>query len=32
MRKSKRDEYFDEHGNYRGPLAGQKDDDSKWIN
>jgi len=32
MRKSKRDEYFDEHGNYRGPSLDKKDDDSKWIN
>jgi membrane associated rhomboid family serine protease len=32
MRKSKRDEYFDENGNYRGPSLDKKDDDSKWIN
>ena len=32
MRKSKREEYFDEHGNYRGPSLDKKDDDSKWIN
>jgi membrane associated rhomboid family serine protease len=32
MRKSKREEYFDEHGNYRGPTIDKKDDDSKWIN
>ncbi len=32
MRKNKHDEYFDEHGNYRGPSLDKKDDDSKWIN
>jgi membrane associated rhomboid family serine protease len=32
MRKNKSDEYFDEHGNYRGPSLDKKDDDSKWIN
>ncbi len=32
MRKSKREEYFDENGNYRGPSLDKKDDDSKWIN
>jgi membrane associated rhomboid family serine protease len=32
MRKNKREEYFDEHGNYRGPSLDKKDDDSKWIN
>jgi membrane associated rhomboid family serine protease len=32
MRKNKREEYFDEHGNYRGPSVNKKDDDSKWIN
>jgi membrane associated rhomboid family serine protease len=31
MRKNKSDEYFDEHGNYRGPSLNKKDDDSKWI-
>ena len=28
MRKNKREEYFDEHGNYRGPSTDKKDDDS----
>jgi membrane associated rhomboid family serine protease len=32
MRKNKSDEYFDEHGNYRGPSLDKRDDDSKWIN
>jgi hypothetical protein len=32
MRKSKHEEYFDEHGNYRGPSLDKKDDDSGWIN
>ena len=32
MRSSKREDYFDEHGNYRGPTVDKKDDDSKWIN
>jgi membrane associated rhomboid family serine protease len=32
MRSSKREDYFDEHGNYRGPSVDKKDDDSKWIN
>ena len=29
MRSSKREDYFDEHGNYRGPSVDKKDDDSK---
>jgi len=32
MRKSNRKEYFDEHGNYRGPSVDKKDDDSGWVN
>jgi len=32
MRKNKREEYFDEHGNYRGPSTDKKDDDSGWVN
>jgi hypothetical protein len=32
MRKSDRKEYFDEHGNYRGPRIDKNDDDSGWIN
>ena len=32
MRKSKREDYFDEHGNYRGPSVDKKDDDSGWVN
>lgn len=32
MRKSKREEYFDEHGNYRGSSLDKKDDDSGWVN
>ncbi len=32
MRNSNRKEYFDEHGNYRGPSADKKDDDSGWVN
>jgi membrane associated rhomboid family serine protease len=32
MRKNKREDYFDEHGNYRGPSIDKKDDDSGWIN
>jgi len=34
MRKTKstHEEYFDEHGNYRGPSLDKKDDDSGWVN
>jgi membrane associated rhomboid family serine protease len=32
MRKSKRTDYFDERGKYRGPTLDKKNDDSKWIN
>jgi len=34
MRKTnpKHEEYFDEHGNYRGPNIDKKDDDSGWVN
>jgi membrane associated rhomboid family serine protease len=32
MRKTKREDYFDEHGNYHGPSLDKKDDDSGWIN
>jgi membrane associated rhomboid family serine protease len=32
MRKHKREEYFDEHGNYRGSSLDKKDDDSGWVN
>jgi membrane associated rhomboid family serine protease len=32
MRKTDRKEYFDEHGNYRGPSIDKKDDDSGWVN
>ena len=32
MRKNKREDYFDEHGNYRDSSLDKKDDDSGWIN
>jgi membrane associated rhomboid family serine protease len=32
MRKNKREDYFDEHGNYRGSSLDKKDDDSGWVN
>ncbi len=32
MRQSKRGDYFDEQGKYRGPNLDKKDDDSHWIN
>jgi len=32
MRQSKREDYFDEQGKYRGPNLDKKDDDSHWIN
>ena len=32
MRKTKREDYFDEHGNYRGSSLDKKDDDSGWVN
>jgi membrane associated rhomboid family serine protease len=32
MRNSRRDDYFDEHGNYHPPSVDKNDDDSKWIN
>jgi membrane associated rhomboid family serine protease len=32
MRKNKREDYFDEHGNYHDPSLDKKDDDSGWIN
>jgi membrane associated rhomboid family serine protease len=32
MRKTKREDYFDEHGNYRGSSPDKKDDDSGWVN
>jgi membrane associated rhomboid family serine protease len=32
MRKNKREDYFDEHGNYRRPSTDKKDDDSGWVN
>jgi membrane associated rhomboid family serine protease len=32
MRKNKREDYFDEHGNYHGPSLDKKDDDSGWVN
>jgi membrane associated rhomboid family serine protease len=32
MRKTKREDYFDEHGNYRDSSNDKKDDDSGWVN
>lgn len=32
MRTNKREDYFDEHGNYRRPSGDKKDDDSGWVN
>jgi membrane associated rhomboid family serine protease len=32
MRKNKREDYFDENGNYRGSSVDKKDDDSGWVN
>lgn len=32
MRKNKREDYFDENGNYHGPSLDKKDDDSGWVN
>lgn len=32
MRKTKREDYFDEHGNYRDSSTDKKDDDSGWVN
>jgi membrane associated rhomboid family serine protease len=32
MRQSKREDYLDEQGKYRGPTLDKKDDDSHWIN
>jgi membrane associated rhomboid family serine protease len=31
MRKSGREGYFDEHGNFRRPPVDDNDDDSKWV-
>jgi hypothetical protein len=32
MRKNKHEDYFDEHGNYRGNSGDKKDDHSGWVN